>query len=376
LKQGGADAISRRAVAELAVAVVAPALEERAARHVRARVGASERQQPDSAADVDRGRGGAIDRRAVAELAVAVVAPALEERAARHVRARVGASERQQPDSAADVDRGRGGAIDRRIIAELAVVVVAPALEERAVRQVCARVGASERQQPDGAADVDRGRGGAIDRRAVAELAVAVVAPALEERAVRHVRARVVGSERQQPDGATDVDRGRGVACGRRAVAELAHGVVAPALEERAGRHVRARVDVSERQQPDSAADVDRGRGGALGRRIIAELAVVVPAPALEERAARQVRARVEASERQQPDGAADVDRGRGGAIDRHAVTELAVVVGAPALEERAGRHVRARVVVSECQQVRVACELPSMPHEKLLGRVRGWGRL
>jgi len=346
----------RRAVAELAPEVPAPALEECAVRHVRARVVASERQQPDGATDVDRGRGGASGRRAVAELAVAVPAPALEERAARHVRARVVASERQQPDGAADVDRGRGGASGRRAVAELAVAVEAPALEERAVRHVRARVGVSERQQPDGAADVDRGRGVAIGRRAVAELAVAVPAPALEERAARHEYARVVGSERQQPDGAADVDRGRGVAIGRRAVAELAVAVVAPALEERAARHEYARVVGSERQQPDGAADVDRGRGVASGRRVVAELAVDVGAPALEERAARHVRARVGFSERQQPDGAADVDRGRGVAIGRRAVAELAVVVPAPALEERAVRHVRARLKASERQQGRLAC--------------------
>jgi hypothetical protein len=368
--------LGHRAIAELAVVVQAPA-PECAGRQVRARVVESERHLPDGAADVDRGRGGAISRRAVAEPAVAVVAPALEG-ACSQVRARVVVSERQQPNGAADVDRGRGGASGRRAVAELAVDVVAPALEERAVRQVRARVGVSERQQPDGAADVDRGRGGAIGRRAVAEPAVAVVAPALEERAGRHVRARVGGSERQQPDGAADVDRGRGGAIGRRAVAEPAVGVVAPALEKRAVCQVRARVGASERQQPDGAADVDRGRGVAIGCRAVAELAKGVVAPALEERAGRHVRARVVPSERQQPDGAADVARGRGVAISRRAVAELAAVVFAPALEKRAVCQVRARVVVSERQQVRVACELPSMPHEKLLGRrgVRGWGRL
>ena len=88
-------------------------------------------------------------------------------------------------------------------------------------------------------------------------------------------------SERQQPDGAADFDRGRGVAIGRRIIAELAVGVPAPALEERAGRHVRARVVVSDRQQPDGAADADRGRCGAIGRRAVAELAVVLPPPHL-----------------------------------------------------------------------------------------------
>jgi len=181
----------------------------------------------------------------------------------------------------------------------------------------------------------------------------------------------VPASERQQPDGAADVDRDRGGAIvPLRAVAELAEAVVAPALEGSvAGRQVRARVVASERQQPDGAADVDRGRGVAIGRRAVAELAIAVAAPALEERACRHVRARVEASDRQQPDGAADVDRGRGGASHRRIVAELAVVVPAPAPEERAGCHVRARVKASERQQVRVACELPSMPHDELLGR-------
>ena len=123
----------------------------------------------------------------------------------------------------------------------------------------------------------------------------------------------------------------------------------------------------SGRQQSDGAADVDRGRGAACGRRIVAELAVPVVAPALEERAVNHVRARVEDSERQQPDGAADVDRGRGVPCGRRAVAELAVVVPAPAPEERAG--CQARVGISERQQGRVACELSSMPDDKLLGR-------
>jgi hypothetical protein len=202
------------------------------------------------------------------------------------------ASERQHPDDAADVDRGRGGAIGRRVVAELAEHVGAPALEERAGRNnVRARVRASEREQPDGAADVDRGRGVASNIRAVAEL---------DDEGIGHSKIKI------------------------RPVAELAEGVEAPALEERAGRHVRARVLASERQHPDDAADVDRGRGSARSIRAVAELAEQVGAPALEERAGREVRARVHASERQQPDGAADVDRGRGGASNIRVVAELA----------------------------------------------------
>jgi hypothetical protein len=243
-------------------------------------------------ADVGRGRGVATGRRVVAELAVAVPTPALEEHDAREVRARVAPAGIQHLDGAIRDDRGRGVAIGRRAVAELAAAVVAPALEERAGRQVRTRVGASERQHPNGAADVDSGRRVAIGIRAVAELAVFVPAPALEERADRYARVGV--SEGQYLDGATEVDRGRGVAIGIRAVAELASVVSAPALKCGIGLHapVRARVGVSECQHPDDGATrVDCGRGAATGRRAVAELACAVRAPALEKCAGREVRA-------------------------------------------------------------------------------------
>jgi len=341
--RGRGVATGRRVVAELAVVVPTPALEEHDAREVRARVAPAGIQHLDGAIRDDRGRGVAIGRRAVAELAAAVVAPALEERAGRQVRARVAPAERQHPNGAADTDRGRGAAIGRRAVAELAESIVAPALEELADRY--ARVGVSEGQYLDGAAEVDRGRGVAIGRRAVAELAAAVVAPALEERAGRQVRARVGASERQHPNGAADVDRGRRVAIGIRAVAELAVFVPAPALEERAGREICARVVISEGQYPDGATEVDRGRGVAIGIRAVAELASVVSAPALKCGIGLHapVRARVGVSECQHPDdGATRVDCGRGAATGRRAVAELACAVRAPALEKCAGREVRA----------------------------------
>ena len=289
---GRVVATGRRVVAELAVAVPTPALEEHDVREVRARVAPARIQHLDGAIRGDRGRGVAIGIRAVAELTAAVRTPALEERAGQEVRARVAPAKRQHPDSAADIDRGRGVAIGRRVVAELAEGVVAPALEERADRY--ARVGASERQHLDGAADIDRGRGVAIGRRAVAELAAAVVAPALEERAGREVRARVVISEGQHLDGAAEVDRGRCVASGIRAIAELASVVSPPALKCGPGLHapVRARVGVSEsKNSDDGATRVDRGRGAATGRRAVAELACAVRAPALEKCAGREVRA-------------------------------------------------------------------------------------
>ena len=340
---GRVVATGRRVVAELAVAVPTPALEEHDVREVRARVAPARIQHLDGAIRGDRGRGVAIGIRAVAELTAAVRTPALEERAGQEVRARVAPAKRQHPDSAADIDRGRGVAIGRRVVAELAEGVVAPALEERADRY--ARVGASERQHLDGAADIDRGRGVAIGRRAVAELAAAVVAPALEERAGREVRARVGASKRQHPNGAADVDRGRRVTIGISAVAELAVFVPAPALEERAGREVRARVVISEGQHLDGAAEVDRGRCVASGIRAIAELASVVSPPALKcgPGLHAPVRARVGVSEsKNSDDGATRVDRGRGAATGRRAVAELACAVRAPALEKCAGREVRA----------------------------------
>ena len=191
------------------------------------------------------------------------IAPALQ-RTAREVRARVGASERQPPDGAADIDRGRPHPSLSRVVAELAFGVPAPALE-RTGREVRARVGASERQPPDGAADIDRGRRVAIDRsrphhawHAIAELPVVVLAPALQ-RTGGEVRARVTSSECQEPDGAADIDRDRRVAILVCAVAELAVGVPAPALQG-TGREVHTRVLASEGQEKDATADIDRGR--------------------------------------------------------------------------------------------------------------------
>ena len=238
---GRVVATGRRVVAELAVAVPTPALEEHDVREVRARVAPARIQHLDGAIRGDRGRGVAIGIRAVAELTAAVRTPALEERAGQEVRARVAPAKRQHPDSAADIDRGRGVAIGRRVVAELAEGVVAPALEERADRY--ARVGASERQHLDGAAEFDRGRCVASGIRAIAELASVVSPPALKCGPGLHapVRARVgVSESKNSDDGATRVDRGRGAATGRRAVAELACAVRAPALEKCAGREVRA----------------------------------------------------------------------------------------------------------------------------------------
>jgi hypothetical protein len=190
------------------------------------------------------------------------IAPALQ-RTSREVRARVGASERQPPDGAADLDRGRPHPSLSRVVAELAFGVPAPALE-RTGGEVRARVGASERQPPDGAADIDRGRRVAMDRyrshawHAIAELPVVVLAPALQ-RTGGEVRARVTSSECQEPDGASNIDRGRRVAIFICAVAELAVGVPAPALQG-TGREVHTRVLASEGQEKDATADTDRGR--------------------------------------------------------------------------------------------------------------------
>ena len=52
----------------------------------------------------------------------------------------------------------------------------------------------------------------------------------------------MASSEPQQPNSVADVDRSRGGACGRRAVTELAVAVLSPTLEEHVGREVRAHV--------------------------------------------------------------------------------------------------------------------------------------
>ena len=288
--------------------------------------------QPDH---VDRRR--AVDIRAVAQLTHGVGAPALGRTGARHSARVVAArADRGHPARQADhVDRRR--AVGGSAIAELTSPLVgAPALDRAAARQRAGVVAADgDRGHPAReAADVDRRQAGVFDR-AVAELTIRVVAPALDRAAARQ-RARVavaVGVDRDHPAGEPhDVDRRRAVV--GRAVAELTP--VAPALD---------------RADPARQADhVDRR--GAVGGSAVAELTIGVVAPALDRPGGRHRTREVAAgADRDHPAGQA-LDADRPGAVGRRAVAELTIFVGAPALDPAGARH-RTRVEVARAQRLR-----------------------
>src|SRR5207245_597792 len=130
----------------------------------------------------------------------------------------------------------RGRAVGLHPVADLAVVIGSPALDRACARERAA-LGAAGGDGGDAACkpgDVDRGQPGG--RRAVAELAVAVGAPALHSASARQ-RAGVQGAGGDGGDTAcepNDVYRGR--AAGLRPIAELAIAVVAPALDSACAR--------------------------------------------------------------------------------------------------------------------------------------------
>src|SRR5207245_2489860 len=244
-------------------------------------------------ADCDRR--GAGRPRPAAERAVVVVAPALDrtggEQRARMVEA--GADRGDPAAQAADGDRRR--ADRRRPFAELAVVVVAPALD-RAAGEQCAGVVAAGPDRGDPAAQAaDGDRRGAARPRPVAELAVEVLAPALD-RPAGEQRARMVDAGADRADAAPEAAEGdrRRAVCPR-PVAELAAAVVAPALDCPAAEQ-RARMVEAGADRGDPAAQAANGNRGRAGRpRPAAELAAAVVAPALDCPAAEQRARMVEA---------------------------------------------------------------------------------
>src|SRR5439155_1061441 len=171
----------------------------------------------------------------------------------------------------------------RRPVAELAVGVEAPALDPAGARQRAGVVGAGcdGRDAACKPGNVDRGR--AVGLRPVAELAVGIVAPPLDPACARE-RAGAVAAGGNGGDAAcktNDVDRGRAAGCPP--VAELAAAVVAPALDPACARE-RAAVQAGSADGGGGAGapePVDGGRGGAGGRGSVVALAVGVPAPAL-----------------------------------------------------------------------------------------------
>jgi len=138
---------------------------------------------------------------------------------------------------------------------------------------------------------VHDGRRVTIDVGAVAQLAVAVLAPALERAAI-HDGACVVHSRTDFEGLFAQVHDDRHVAVDGGAVAQLAVAVQAPALEREVLQE-GARVGISHSENQGCPAQVhDFDRRVTIGGSVVAELAYVVPSPALE-RAALVLAARI-----------------------------------------------------------------------------------
>src|SRR3569623_1584708 len=353
-ERGRQPSAARHAVAELAVAAAAPALPPgggragAAARGLRDDVVDGRERLAGRRVEDDRRRRG---RAAAADLPVLVVAPAIEVAVGR-------ASARHR---AAAGDLGRAHERRARVghdrlghVLILVGVVVARALAELRVpvRADAGHAGIRVHPARVVVAGADRGRGRDLDRSrlvgvaAGAELARAVVAPAPEVAGLLHAEEVVSGDqllgagERR----AALHDRPGNVAGGVAAVAELAVAVVAPAVDG-AGRGERAcglaagRDGERAGQRCGARAVRLEHRHGLVrvGRRVVAEHAAVVAAPAVDRTAGAH-----RATEHEAGAERADVGEGPGAVNDlrgrRHvdvaavAVAELAVVLvaGAP----------------------------------------------
>ena len=178
------------------------------------------------------------------------------------------------------IDRRRP--IRRAVVAELAIAVVAPALDD-ARRGQRARVIDARRNRGHAA-----GEAAYIDRRqstcgaAVAELAASVTAPALDA-APRDQRTATIASRRYRGHAACQaahIDRRQSTRGG--AIAKLARGVIAPALHA-ARRGQRAGVKAAHCNRGHTAGQAtNRDRRQPIRDAAVAELADVVPAPALD----------------------------------------------------------------------------------------------
>src|SRR5439155_1729484 len=223
-----------------------------------------------------------------------------------------GAGGHRGPVAAADRARRRccvGGAV-----AELAVVVVAPA-PQRAVGGDAAGVPGAGADGDPIAARTD-GDGMELRRRgrADAELAGLVVAPAAQATVAGDAaRVQGAGGERAPRAG----DRRRAVGAGGGAVAELAGVARAPAPQAGVGAEAAAMAGADGQRGPRGGA---AGDGGGIGRAV---------APAEERAGAVERAARGHADAEAAPVAAGQ--RRRRGVIVEAAVAELPVEVGAPA---------------------------------------------
>ena len=321
---GGGVALTEVAVAVVAPALHRPVIQDRAGElaahlHVGAGAAGAQRHRGEVVAHLV-GAVAALGGVALAEVAVAVIAPALHRAVVEggaavvlphgHVHGR---------PIGAEIGRGEAGPhlvgavadVAGVADAELAVAVVAPALQA-AVIQDRAGVAVADLHRGDGAAEIEIGEGAvhlrglsaAVGGVALAEVAVAVVAPALH-RAVVEQGAAEVSADLHIGGGVAGAQIGVGevvahlvgavAALGGVALAELAIAVVAPALHLAIIKH-RAGVDPARGHVSDGVrlpltveAEIDGGHPitdlvGAVADVAgvaEAELAVAVVTPAL-----------------------------------------------------------------------------------------------
>ena len=229
-------------------------------------------------------------------------------------------------------DRDRRGALHQRVVADLAVGILAPALQPAVGHRAAMGGTAQPARRHDGR---DRrqfthaNRPAAVGEGAVAELAVCVPAYAGSGAILLH-HARVHKARAEGVHGGNKPGHGnRRQALGGRPVAELAVVIVAPA-GQRPGHIQRTGVAAAGVNRPYDAQPVHRDRRAPIDACTIAELAgVVVPptahAPIVEARTAMRA-AGGYGSHLRQP-----VHQDGRAARDRRVVAKLARRIAAPA---------------------------------------------
>ncbi len=241
------DVRRRRAVfgcpiSDLAGLVPAPAF-HRAGGEKRAGERPARRYRSDARAEAENVDGnGARDERPVPERpAVTVVAPALRRPGARRG-ACVQAASRRGGDAFAEPGDGhRHACACLGAVAQLAVCVVAPARGSPVRHGAAVPVTPTDRGDAVIEADDLVWTGSVAPLASRADLAILVVTPAFDRAAGRQ-RARVIAARSNLGDAIREPDHADGdEAMMQRAVAELSHGVVAPALDS-AGDRDCARV--------------------------------------------------------------------------------------------------------------------------------------
>src|SRR5207245_2692735 len=133
-------------------------------------------------------------------------------------------------------------AAGRGAVAELASDVLAPTIGGPAGRHAARGVEAPPADGSEGEPARDRNRRRAGGRGAVAELAMRVVAPTVGGPAGRHAARGLEAPRAQSSEGEPARDRDRSEAGGGRAVADLAVRIVAPTVRGPAGRHAARKI--------------------------------------------------------------------------------------------------------------------------------------